>query len=402
MGSKKTSSTETKDPWAPAQPALNQALSGAMEAFNTTYNGPGVAGMDPLVTEGQNAAIANARTGALGNLGLGAVSNLQGVMGNGGLSQMQTGAAGNIGQALQGFNQNMSKAQDYLNPYASGQYLQQTNPYFEQAVGNAMQKASEVANRQFSGAGRYGSGAHSGVLGDTLGKISTDAYANEYARQQQNQLSAIGQMGNFATAGLQGNLTGEGQLAGIGQQGISNTGAIAGAIPQLGQAMNADASTLMGIGGQRMDYNQALIDAANQNPWAKAQNLAEIASTIGSLGGKATKTTKESGGTAGIVGGVLGGLGGLGNLAKGLGGLGSFSSLFALSDERAKEDIKRVGKTDDGQNIYTYRYKSGGPMQMGLMAQEVMKRKPEAVARHESGLLMVDYAKATAKKKEAA
>lgn len=390
MGSKKTTTNEKKDPWAPAQPALKDALAGATDAFNTTYQGTGVADMDPLVKQGQNMAVGNAQTGALGGLGSGAIGNFQSVMGNGGLSQMQTNAAGGIGQAMGGFQDQLGKAQGYLDPYASGQYLEQTNPYFEKAVGNAMQKATEMANRQFSGSGRYGSGAHSGALGDSLGRIATDAYANEYSRQQQNQLGAIGQMGNFANMGFQGAMGGQNALAGIGQQGIANTGAIAGAIPQLGAGMNADAETLMKIGGQNMDYNQQLINAANENPWQNVNNLANVASTIGSLGGTATKTTKESGGTAGLIGGIGAGLGGAANLGK---------FLFTASDERLKEDIERVGKTDDGQPIYNFRYKSGGPVVMGLMAQEVAKKRPEAVARDpETGYLMVDYKKATAKK----
>lgn len=78
-----------------------------------------------------------------------------------------------------------------------------------------------------------------------------------------------------------------------------------------------------------------------------------------------------------------------------LGGLfGGIGSMLALSDKRAKTDIQKVGKTDDGQSIYAYRYKQGGPMQLGLMAQEVEKKKPDAVVKRPDGLKMVDYGKA--------
>jgi hypothetical protein len=80
-----------------------------------------------------------------------------------------------------------------------------------------------------------------------------------------------------------------------------------------------------------------------------------------------------------------------GSLGSAIGGLGG---LFSFSDKRLKEDISKVGKTKDGQNIYSYRYKTGGPIQLGLMAQEVEKKKPEAVATHSSGFKMVDYSKA--------
>ena len=73
--------------------------------------------------------------------------------------------------------------------------------------------------------------------------------------------------------------------------------------------------------------------------------------------------------------------------------LGFGSSLLTRSDRRSKTDIRRIGKTDDGQNIYRFRYRSGGPIQMGLMAQEVETRKPEAVT-EVAGTKMVDYGKA--------
>ncbi|WP_082724683.1 tail fiber domain-containing protein [Paracoccus aminovorans] len=76
------------------------------------------------------------------------------------------------------------------------------------------------------------------------------------------------------------------------------------------------------------------------------------------------------------------------NLGSGIG------SLFALSDRDAKTDIEKVGKTDDGQNVYAYRYKhegEGGPIHMGLMAQEVEKKRPEAVVKGADGLRRVNY-----------
>lgn len=73
-----------------------------------------------------------------------------------------------------------------------------------------------------------------------------------------------------------------------------------------------------------------------------------------------------------------------------LGGLfGGIASIF--SDARLKTDVTRVGQTDEGQPIYTYRYVTGGPVQMGVMAQE---SPAEAVSVDPaSGFLMVNYSK---------
>lgn len=73
----------------------------------------------------------------------------------------------------------------------------------------------------------------------------------------------------------------------------------------------------------------------------------------------------------------------------GLFGLGA-AALPLLSDRRLKTDIRKVGKTDDGLNVYTYRYITGGPVQMGVMADEVEKVKPEAVGEI-NGFKAVNY-----------
>ena len=66
-----------------------------------------------------------------------------------------------------------------------------------------------------------------------------------------------------------------------------------------------------------------------------------------------------------------------------------------MSDRRAKTDIRRVGQTDNGVPIYTYRYKMGGPVLMGVMADEVKTLAPSAYceAAAPGGYDAVDYSK---------
>jgi hypothetical protein len=91
---------------------------------------------------------------------------------------------------------------------------------------------------------------------------------------------------------------------------------------------------------------------------------------------------------------------GIGGLLSGVG------SLFALSDERAKTDIKKVGEVN-GQDIHSYRYKpeymggKKGPIQLGLIAQKVEKKMPEAVIRGPDGLRRVNYSMALGLKRAA-
>ncbi|MEQ1519717.1 MAG: tail fiber domain-containing protein [Aestuariivirga sp.] len=70
--------------------------------------------------------------------------------------------------------------------------------------------------------------------------------------------------------------------------------------------------------------------------------------------------------------------------------LSGLGSVFSLSDKRAKKDVKKVGEMS-GQNVYKYRMKSGGGIKLGLIAQDVEKKTPEAVAAGPNGLKRVNY-----------
>jgi hypothetical protein len=86
-----------------------------------------------------------------------------------------------------------------------------------------------------------------------------------------------------------------------------------------------------------------------------------------------------------------------------LGGASLLTGLFGkLSDVRAKENVQPVGKLDDGQKVYSYNYKGDPTPEIGLLAQEVEKVRPEAVATGPDGLKRVDYGAATAKKRKPA
>jgi ABC-type enterochelin transport system substrate-binding protein len=76
--------------------------------------------------------------------------------------------------------------------------------------------------------------------------------------------------------------------------------------------------------------------------------------------------------------GIMGALGSIGGgLMSGAGAAGGFGALF--SDRRLKTDIEKVGKTNAGLPIYTYKYKGDKTTQMGVMAQDVEKKTPNAV-----------------------
>lgn len=74
--------------------------------------------------------------------------------------------------------------------------------------------------------------------------------------------------------------------------------------------------------------------------------------------------------------------------------IGALGGLFSLSDPKAKEDKERVGTAENGLPIYSFKYKGSPQTQIGLMATDVKKKRPDAVRKGPQGLLMVDYDRA--------
>jgi hypothetical protein len=69
------------------------------------------------------------------------------------------------------------------------------------------------------------------------------------------------------------------------------------------------------------------------------------------------------------------------------------TALIVGSDRRLKKDIKLIGHTDEGLNVYEFRYIDGSGPYIGVMAQEVAEIKPEALGPTVNGYMTVDYSK---------
>ncbi len=83
--------------------------------------------------------------------------------------------------------------------------------------------------------------------------------------------------------------------------------------------------------------------------------------------------------------------------ASAIGNAGGIGAFFG-SDRRIKRNLKRIGMTPRDQlPVYEFDYRRGLGLprgrQIGVIAQHVLAKRPEAVAVHPSGYLMVDYAR---------
>lgn len=64
-----------------------------------------------------------------------------------------------------------------------------------------------------------------------------------------------------------------------------------------------------------------------------------------------------------------------------------------VSDIRLKEDVAVVGSTVHGLSLYTFRYRGQPELYEGVMAQDVIKVRPDAVLVGSDGFYRVDYAR---------
>lgn len=206
------------------------------------------------------------------------------------------------------------------------------NPALQGVAQNVIRDVMPAVNSTFAGSGRTGGGLHQDALASGLSSGLADAYYGAFNQAQNRSLDAAG------------------MVPGLNQAGY-------GALDYLQQA-----------GQGRQGYEQSQIEAdVFQDQQRKNQALdaikdyLQLSSGAGSMFGVQTSRTQQSPGALGFL------------------GLGMQAAPFLFSDRRMKTDIKKVGKTDGGLNVYTYRYKGGGPPQMGVMAQEVEKKNPKAV-----------------------
>lgn len=337
-----TQSTSQTSPYAPAKGPLDNILG---QLGGQASN----AGLTPTENNALNTLQTNA---AGGNPYAGAIGNLATNMLNGG------GAKANDGN----ISANLANYQGMLAPYANGSMVGK-NTALQGQLDQIRQDVSNQVNSQFAAAGRDGSAANLQALGRGIAQGTAPVIASQYNQDVANQLNAAN------------------SLYGAGN-------ATYGLLNQNQQAANANAQAGAGIGSAALDANNW---GANQQLAAEAQrrgipvqnlstllgSISPVAQAFGTQSGTSVSETKDDPMKT-IMSGVLGGL--------------TLASKF--SDARLKEDIARVGALADGTPVYRYRFRGSPQFEIGLIAQEVEQRMPDAVSEFR-GAKMVDYGVAT-------
>jgi hypothetical protein len=244
-------------------------------------------------------------------------------------------------------------AQQYMNPYES--------QVIKGAIGDVedqYQQAQRALSAQAVGSGAFG-GTRFGVeraLGterflDQVGDISSrlrqagfESGAARFAADRASQLQAA-----------------QAQLSGTAGaiQGLSTLGATSRGIEQAGLA-------------------EAYRDFIERREYPVEQ----VRQVVGALAGAPIRTYGEE--RSGTVGTPVGAPSIFGQIVGGAQALGSF-----MSDIRLKDDIKLIGQSPSGINIYSFRYKGNDTRYQGVLAHQV----PHASIVNDKGYLMVDYSK---------
>lgn len=290
-----------------------------------------------------------------------------------------------IAAAQLGGQQQLAQAPVIAGLYNSG-FLNAQNEFNAQQSIDFQRQQAQNQNR-LAAAGIYNQGAGLGIQGgQAYGQLGT-------------QYAGLGMdLANMGTArsniGAQVNQVGS-TLGGIaaGQSSLgANIGSLGLGVQNALQAGNNSQFT-MGQAQQQTNQNDLNAQYAQwlQQQAYPFQTTAWNAGITGALGPTAGSTSTGTGTGTGTQQAAYN------PFSQVLGGAVSLGSAALIgSDERMKTDKRVVGKTFDGQPIYSFKYKGNDTTHMGLMAQEVEKDHPEAVEEDGSGMKYVDYGMATA------
>lgn len=117
--------------------------------------------------------------------------------------------------------------------------------------------------------------------------------------------------------------------------------------------------------------NLASIDAQKSLGIAQINGQVQTQQIIANASTSNAKTAAKSSATSGLLG-----------LAGGL--------LSFFSDDRLKENIQFIGRSEAGYGIYEYNYKGSTRRHRGVIAQDVAQYRPDAVFENDNGYMMVN------------
>lgn len=293
-----------------------------------------------------------------------------------GLNYLNTGA-NMLGQGANWLQGTGVLGMNQLAPIAQGQFLDQNNPTLQNLLNTVQNRVSNQVGSQFAGAGRDFSGAYANAMGQGIGSALAEPLFQGYQFERSQQQAAIDAMNQLGM----GVGTGMGQLGGaLGGLGVdySNVGS------QTANTYGNLANAYMGLTGAYdttalNSYNSmlaaaGLIPEMLNAPYIPAQNYANLLMPYATAFGENEWKQQSS---------------------ENMNQQQRSKTSTGFSDRRLKEDIEQVGALFDGTPVYRFRFKGQKNILVGLMADDVEKRIPEAVKEGALGFKTVDFKLAT-------
>lgn len=174
------------------------------------------------------------------------------------LTDTITGTIPGLSSNFSGWNPSVGQSQDYYGKVLDGEFLDpSSNPGLSSVLGRMREDVTNDVNSQFSMAGRYGSGAHTGVLADSLADAEGNILYGNYAQERANQGAAAGAVNDASNQSLAALL----QAAGVGAE-----------LPYTGtNNLAASLSALFGGGTQTQKTSGGILGPLAQAGAAAAQ-----------------------------------------------------------------------------------------------------------------------------------
>lgn len=262
--------------------------------------------------------------------------------------------------------------QEQLNQHLADQGLSSNSAAYQNAQG-IMGRNNAFANNQAANAAVLsGQNEQNTLYGQQL---QSGQFANQAAGQEYNQGLGAATFANTA------------QQQGYGQQYQNATLNNTAQQQAFQQAAYAQSLPIQ-------EFSQLLGSGQVQAPTGVAYTPTSVSPTdvTGAYALNAQQQQAQYQSQMQAQGGLLGGLFSLGSAAlmPGVGGASTIGKLLS-SDRRLKRDIEVIDVRHDGLYIYAYRYVWSAVRHIGVMAQEVLRVKPEAVQIMPDGFYAVDY-----------
>lgn len=410
MGKKggSSGSTQKADPWVKAQPYL-LGTNGKTGVFPSAENQYNTSGWSDQMQNASDQYLANLQNRSGLNQGVysAADSALKGYYDTN-ITPASKVSSQSVDPTAAFSSMGAANPTSALSQLLSGQAdTSALNTYMDSAMGrltdnfNTSVMPSLRSGAQLSG--QYG-GSRQGIaeglaakgLSQSMSDLAANAYNNAYNTAQSNMYGTANNLSGLALNNATNNanrqlsadqFNSNVQLQNNSQAMQNNAQNLQNAVTGTGLLSSANA-----LDSSNYQNTLSALQSPNAYNWQNLKNYANIISSGAGMGGtSSTSTPTTTNALSSGLGGALAGAQLAGLLGTSTGwGTAIGAGLGLLSDRRFKTDIEPMGKLDNGLTVYRYRYKDGGPLMLGVMADEVKTVNPDAVIT-KGGIDYVNY-----------